>query len=83
MAERSGSAVKGNGYDPKLTKTFVDGIEKVLANFEIRPPQADGQKPTDIQIAAAKQLARDLAEARVIEEPVGKKIIDELSKPAP
>jgi len=59
------------------------GIEKVLANFEIRPPQADGQKPTDIQIAAAKQLARDLAEARVIEEPVGKKIIDELSKPAP
>jgi hypothetical protein len=59
------------------------GMEKVLANLEIRPPQADGQKPTDIQIAAAKQLARDLTSAQIIEEAVGEKIIEALSKAAP
>lgn len=66
-----------------ISPEISPGIEKVLANFEIRPPQADSPKPTDIQIAAAKQLARDLSEARIIEEPVGKKIIEDLSKPAP
>lgn len=59
------------------------GIEKVIANLELRPPQQDGQKPTDIQIAAAKQLARDLAEARIIEEPVRDRIIEALAQPAP
>jgi hypothetical protein len=58
------------------------GIEKVLANLEIRPPQQEPQKPTDIQLAAAKQLARDLAEAQLIEEPVRDKIIAGLAPPA-
>lgn len=59
------------------------GIEKVIANLELRPPQPDGQKPTDIQIAAAKQLARDLSEANIIEEPVRDRILDALAKPEP
>ena len=58
------------------------GIEKVIANLEIRPPQQEPYKPTDIQTAAAKQLARDLAEAGVIEEPVRERILAGLSKPA-
>jgi hypothetical protein len=57
------------------------GIEKVLANLEIRPPQQETTKATDIQLAAAKQLARDLNEAQLIEEPVRDKIINALTPP--
>lgn len=56
------------------------GLEKVIANLEIRPPAEKDHKPTDIQIAAAKQLARDLAEAGVIEDPVKDKILAAISK---
>lgn len=69
----------GNLIDPAISP----GMEKVIANLEIRPPQGDNPKPTDIQVAAAKQLARDLASAGIIEEPVREKILQELSKPAP
>lgn len=55
------------------------GIDKVLANLEIRPPQEASAKPTDIQLAAAKQLARDLADARIIEETVRDKILQSLA----
>lgn len=55
------------------------GIEKVIANLQIRPPQSEGQPPTDVETAAAKQLARDLADARVIEEPVRDRILAKLS----
>lgn len=61
------------------------GIEKVMANLEIRPPQADKHVLTDIEIAAAKRLANDLADARFIEEPVRDKILKaltEISNPA-
>ena len=58
-------------------------MEKVIANLEIRPPPTDAQKPTDIEVAAAKQLARDLRDARLIEEPVRDRILQGLSKPAP
>jgi len=66
-----------------ISPAISPGMEKVLANLEIRPPQAEGQKPTDIQIAAAKQLARDLSDAQLIEEPVRDRIIEGLAKPAP
>jgi hypothetical protein len=59
------------------------GMEKVVANLEIRPPAEDGGKATDIGIAAAKQLARDLADAWIIEESVRERILEGLSKPAP
>jgi hypothetical protein len=58
-----------------IPSAISPGLEKVLANLELRPPQAGERKPTDIEIAAAKQLARDLAEARIIEEPVRDRIL--------
>lgn len=60
-----------------------DGIDKVLANLEILPPAGDGRKSTDIEIAAARQLARDLATAGVIEEGARDRILDSLSQAKP
>jgi hypothetical protein len=65
-----------------ISPAISPGMEKVLANLELRPPQSEGQKMTDIQIAAAKQLARDLSDARIIEEPVRDKIIEGVAKSA-
>jgi hypothetical protein len=62
--------------DPAISS----GIDKVIANLEIRPPQKEGQVPSDIEIAAAKQLARDLSDAKIIEEPVRDRIIDKLAE---
>jgi hypothetical protein len=55
------------------------GIEKVLANLELAPPGSEETPLTDIQLAAAKQLARDLYNARLIEDPVRERIIAHLS----
>lgn len=59
------------------------GMDKVIANLEIRPPQSEDHKPTDIELAAAKQLARDLASAHIIEEPVRDRILAGLAPPKP
>ena len=61
--------------DPSLSP----GIDKVVANLEIRPPLADEAPPSDVQIAAAKQLARNLADARVIDDKVCERILEGLS----
>jgi hypothetical protein len=66
-----------------ISPEISPGMEKVIANLEIRPPQNEAQKPTDIEIAAAKQLARDLADARLIEEPVRDRILKGLSAQEP
>ena len=58
------------------------GIDKVIANLEIRPPQGERSAPSDIEIAAAKQLARDLGDAKIIEEPARDRIIDKLAEPS-
>ena len=47
------------------------------------PAPAEDHKPTDIEIAAAKQLARDLAGAQIIEEPVRDRILAGLAPPPP
>ena len=57
------------------------GIEKVIANLEIRPPSRENSPPTDLQIAAAKELINDMVEARLIEESVRSRITDSLSSP--
>lgn len=67
-----------------IVATLIDssisaGMEKVLANLEIRPPQDDNHVMTDIEIAAAKRLASDLSDAKIIEEPVRDKIIATLT----
>jgi len=67
-----------------ISPEISPGMEKVIANLELRPPQAEPQPPSAIEIAAAKQLANDLSEARLIEEPVRDQILESLSgKPAP
>ncbi|MES2920439.1 MAG: hypothetical protein V4819_02765 [Verrucomicrobiota bacterium] len=66
-----------------ISAALSPGLEKVIANLEIRPPQADSRALSDLEIAAAKQLAYSLAEAKLIEEPIRDKIIKALSKPAP
>ena len=67
-----------------ISPALAPGMEKVIANLEIRPPQADQTPPSAIEIAAAKQLAYDLSEARLIEEPARDRILKGLSgKPEP
>ena len=73
----------GSGKKP-IIATLIDasispGLEKVIANLEIRPPQSEGLPPTDIEIAAAKRLASELAEAGIIEDTVRKKIAESLT----
>ena len=78
---RSGSTpVIGYFISPAISP----GMDKVIANLEIRPPGADDDdKPGDVQLAAAKQLARDLTEARVIEDRTCEKILEALSNKPP
>lgn len=67
-----------------ISAALSPGLDKVIANLEIRPPQADAQAPNVIEIAAAKKLAHDLAEARLIEEAARDRILQGLSgKPTP
>ncbi|MEI7911247.1 MAG: hypothetical protein WCK77_16550 [Verrucomicrobiota bacterium] len=66
-----------------ISPAISPGMDKVIANLEIRPPAADEEVAGDIQIANAKQLARDLTEARIIEDHACEKILEALSqKPA-
>jgi hypothetical protein len=55
------------------------GIEKVIANLELAPPGTGEAPLTDLQTAAAKQLARNLVYARLIEEPVADRIVEHLA----
>jgi hypothetical protein len=55
------------------------GIGKVLANLELSPPDSEDKPANDLQIAAAKQLARDLGDAGLIEEPVRDRILTYLT----
>lgn len=66
-----------------ISPTISPGMEKVLANLEIRPPQAENAKQNDIELAAAKELARDLAHAGIIEESVRERILKGLAPPTP
>nr|MCU0780433.1 hypothetical protein [Akkermansiaceae bacterium] len=59
------------------------GIDRVMANLEIRPPR-DGVAPrTDTEIALARQLAHDLAMAGVIEDAALERILAGLAEAAP
>lgn len=72
-------AVIANIIDPALSP----GIDTVIANLEIRPPQLENRARTDVEAALAKQLVRDLAYAQVIEESVSERILENLSNPPP
>jgi len=66
-----------------ISPAISPGMDKVIANLEIRPPAADEAPPSDIQIAEAKQLARDLTDAKVIEERACERILEALSPKPP
>lgn len=68
----------GTIIDPAISP----GMERVLANLELRPTRE--KAPTsDVEIAAARQLARDLADAMIIEEVAKNRILDQLDPAAP
>jgi hypothetical protein len=64
-----------------ISPEISPGIDKVIANLEIRPPQEEDHKPTDIELAAAKQLARDLSYAGLIEDQASERILEALATP--
>lgn len=60
------------------------GMEKIVPNLELRPATTSTAAPTDLEVAAAKTLASDLASASVIEYEAEKRIKDHYVKgPAP
>lgn len=71
----------GTIIDPSL----APGLEKVMANLEIRPPKAKGVKMSDVEVATAKRLATDLSDAGIIEKIAAERIIEILTpkKPVP
>ncbi len=72
------------GLKPEVG-TIIDpaaspGIDKVLANLEIRPARTEPHVPTDLEVSAAKRLAADLADAGIIEDKVKDRIVQGLTK---
>lgn len=65
-------------------KTFP-GLEKIVPNLEIHPAAAGGAERVldSVETAAARELARDLASARVIEDSVSQRILEHYRTPAP
>jgi hypothetical protein len=59
------------------------GLDRVIANLEIRPPRKPGTPMTDVEIARAKQLAKNLSEAGVIESGAANRIIESLTPKPP
>jgi hypothetical protein len=68
----------GTLIDPALSP----GMERVIANLEIRPPRDEKSPPSDVEIASAKRLASELSDAGIIEESAKERILEKLS-PAP
>lgn len=66
---------------PLIPMKLSPGIEKVIANLEIRPPGSEERALTDIEVASAKKLARDLCDAHVIEDKVRDHILQGLTAP--
>ena len=65
----------GTIIDPALSP----GMERVIANLEVRPARPENTRPSDVEIAAAKQLARDLSDAKIIEESARDRILEKLT----
>ena len=57
------------------------GLEKIVPNLELRPVKAAAAgEPTDLEVAAAKNLATELCSANVIEYKAEKRIVDHYLK---
>ena len=66
---------------PVIDPALSPGLEKVLANLSIRPPGRGDAPRSDVETAAAKQLAGRLAAAGVIEHDVSERIAEALTAP--
>ena len=69
----------GTIIDPKLSP----GLDRVIANLEIRPPKKPGTPMNDVEISTAKKLAQNLYEAGVIEKLSADRIIESLTPKLP
>jgi hypothetical protein len=52
------------------------GLEKVVPNLELVPGDAKEAPPTDLEIAAARNLATDLLSAQIIDREAEKRIVE-------
>ncbi len=66
-----------------INPALSPGLEKVIANLVIIPPTDQAHVLTDIEITAAKQLAKELVDAKLIEDPARQRIFDALTPPPP
>ncbi|MGJ8643764.1 MAG: hypothetical protein ACSHX9_10180 [Luteolibacter sp.] len=60
---------------PIIDPTLSPGLDTVIANLEIRPKRSGDTKKTDVEIAIAKRLAKDLEKAGVIDKEVSVRIV--------
>ncbi len=58
------------------------GLEKVVPNLELQPAGAKEEAPTDLEIAAARNLAADLYSAQIIDRETEKRISEHF-RPTP
>lgn len=68
---------------PLIDPGLSAGLEKIVPNLEIHPPGTDpGKRELDaIEVAAARELARDLGDAKIIEEVVSDQILEHYRTP--
>lgn len=69
---------------PLIDPVISAGFEKIVPNLEIHPPETDPRRELNaIQTAAARQLARDLERAKLIEDSVSDLILERYKTEVP
>lgn len=68
---------------PLIDPAVAPGFEKIVPNLELRPPGESTEEPTTVELAAARQLAEDLASAGVIERNAARRILEIYQTPLP
>ncbi len=70
-----------------IPSSVLPGVDKLLPNLVISPPTSEGEKPktriNNFEIARAKKLAQQLADAALIERDAYKKIVTFYNQVAP
>lgn len=67
---------------PIIDPAHSPGLEKVVANLQIRPPRDADKALDEIEIAAARRLANELANAGIIESQVANRLVKKISAPS-
>jgi len=68
---------------PIIAPELSPGIDKVLANLELGPPRDASQPLGDVEIAAARKLARDLEQADIIDAEALRRILSRYDEMRP